>query len=482
MLDFRPVGHIVGLLTAALGALMLVPMLTDLSAGADSWQVFLETAIMTVLAGALLTLACRNAATHALSLRQSFLLTTLTWVVLPAFAALPFWMGAPGANWTDAYFEAMSGMTTTGSTVFTGLDDMAPGILVWRSLLQWLGGLGIIIVALIFLPVMKVGGMQHFRSEGFDTLGKVLPRALDISKALVQAYVALTLFAAVVYLALGMSAFDAVNHALTTIATGGFSTSDDSFGKFTGAPEYAAAVLMILAGLPFVRYVQLMNGSVMPLFRDMQVRAFLRWVGYAVALVVLYRLVQSDAGVEQVLRETLFNLVSLFTGTGFGSADVESWGDFALLVGVVVGFIGACTASTGCSIKVFRYLVLFEAIRAHLRQLRRPSQVVPMRLGGRPVTDDVVNSVIVLVTLFVAAFLILAVLLSLTGLDSRTAITAAWTSICNVGPAYGPGIGPTGAMDGLPGVAKWLMIAGMLLGRLELLAVLVLILPRFWRP
>ncbi len=481
MVDVRPVGYVVGILVTALGAMMLLPAAIDFLAGDRNALIFLETALITALAGALMAIACANGVRSGLTLQQTFLLATGTWVVLPAFGMLPFVLGAPGAGWLDAYFEAMSGMTTTGTTVFTGLDDMPRGVLLWRSILQWLGGLGIIIVALVFLPVMNVGGMQFFRAEGFDTLGKILPRAVDISSALIHIYVWLTALCAAAYALMGMSGFDAVNHALTTIATGGFSTSDQSFAKFAGPVEYAAVVFMIAAGLPFLRYVQLVGGTAMPLLRDMQVRAYLRWSFYAVAMVALYRAATGDDSVADNIRQSAFNVVSLFSGTGYGSADVAAWGGFPLVVVIVVGFIGACTASTGCSVKVFRYLVLFETIKAELRRIISPRRVVSVRLNGRPVGEDVINAVIALFSLFLVTFLLLAILLSLTGLESRTAITAAWTAIANIGPVFGAEVGPTGAVDGFPDTAKLLMIAGMLLGRLELISVLVLFLPRFWR-
>lgn len=323
--------------------------------------------------------------------------------------------------------------------------------------------------------------MQHFQAEAFDTMGKVLPRVYDISMGLLQVYIALTLAATVSYLAYGMSGFDAINHALTTIATGGFSTSDQSFAKFSGPLEYVSTLYMILAGLPFIRYLQLVRGSAVPLWRDVQVRAFLRWSAYAVGVIIAYRLFTSDGHPLDILRGTLFNLVTLMTGTGYGSEDVAGWGDFPLLVVIIMGFIGACTASTGCSLKVFRYLVLFEAIRAQMQRLRRPNEVVALRMGGKRLEPDVISSVIVMFTAFVAIFLALAVALSLTGLELRTAITAAWTAICNIGPVFGPEVGATGAVDQFPLAAKWLMILGMYLGRLEVLAVLVLLLPRFWR-
>ncbi|MFN3938778.1 MAG: TrkH family potassium uptake protein [Gemmobacter sp.] len=480
MFDLRPVGYIIGLLTAALGVAMLFPMMLDWLAGNDHWQSFFESAAITLLSGVLLALACANARHRSLTLRDSFILTTGVWIALPFFGALPFILGEPRASLTDALFEAMSGMTTTGSTVFVGLDNLPMGTNLWRGILQWLGGLGIVIVALIFLPAMKVGGMQFFRSEGFDTLGKVLPRALDISAGLVQVYVVLTLLCAIAYWGLGMTGFEAAVHAMTTIATGGFSTSDDSFARFVGPMEYASALFMILATLPFIRYLQLMQGSVRPLLRDFQVLTYLRWLGYAVAAVLVHRVAVQGAEPVAALREIVFHVVSIMTGTGYSSVSLTGWGDFSFVVLMMVGFIGGCTSSTGCSIKVFRYMVMFEAIRTQIRRLLSPNAVLPVRLGRRVVEADVINSVIVFFTVFVLSYGVLVIALSMTGLDSLTALTAAWTAIANIGPAFGPEVGSTGAMDGFPTSAKWLMIFGMLVGRLEILSVYVLFTVRFW--
>lgn len=481
MIDLRPVANIIGWLLMALGSFMLIPLMVDLSVGSADWRVFLLSAFVTMVSGALIVLATRNAFAHGLSLKQSFLMTTMAWTVLPFFGAIPIELGLGHISWTDAMFEAMSGMTTTGATILEGLDFMPPGMLLWRSMLQWLGGLGIVVVALIFLPVMKVGGMQHFRSEGFDTMGKVLPRARDISWMLLQIYSGLTILCAIAYALAGMSIFDAINHALTTLSTGGFSTRDASFTDYDSASHWVSVVFMWLAGLPFIRYVQLVNGSVQPLLRDIQVRAYFRWTLYAVGLVAGYRVFTSDEAIEPIIREAGFNVVSLFSGTGFGSAEITAWGDFPILVFIVAGFIGACTASTGCSIKVFRFLVLFEAIKAQLHQLVSPNRVILLRLDGRRLDDDVVVSVVVMFTAFVLGFGVLTILLSLTGLEMRTAFTAAWTSICNIGPAFGPEVGPSGAMNQFPAEAKWLMILAMLMGRLEMVAVVVILLPRFWR-
>jgi trk system potassium uptake protein TrkH len=481
MYDLRPVGYVIGLLVATLGAIMVIPMVADLVVGNGHWQVFLESALLTGFLGGLLAVACASRTRRGLSLHDSFLLTTGIWVVLPAFGALPFVIGTPYVSFTDAYFEAVSGMTTTGSTVFFGLDSMPAGTLLWRGILQWLGGLGIVIVALIFLPVMRVGGMQFFRSEGFDTLGKILPRALDISTSLLWVYVWLTVACGVTYFALGMTAFEALVHALTTISTGGFSTSDQSFGLFSGPAEYAGVVFMLLASMPFIRFVQLTSGSLKPVFEDIQVRAYLLWTAIAIGAVVAYEFATAAAPIEETLRVTAFNIVTNFSGTGYGSTDIGAWDPFPFAVVIVVGMIGGCTSSTGCSVKVFRYLVLIESIKVQLKRLYTPNSVVKPRLQGRPLTDDVLNSVIVMMTMFFVTFGVIAVALAFTGLSMGTALTASWTAVFNVGPAFGPEVGPSGAMNAFPALAKWLMIVGMLLGRLELISVFVLFTTEFWR-
>ncbi|MDP2062290.1 MAG: TrkH family potassium uptake protein [Phaeovulum sp.] len=481
MIDLRPVAHIIGLLVTVLGLLMLIPMALDWQRGDANWLAFLEAAIITTGAGGLVALATHSAIARGLNLHDSFLLTSGAWLVLPAFGTLPFLIGAPDVSFTDAYFEAMSGVTTTGTTAFPALDRLPWGTNLWRAILQWLGGLGIVIVALIFLPVMKIGGMQYFRSEGFDTLGKILPRAIDISTAMLRIYIGLTVLCAMVYAAAGMTAFDAIIHALTTLSTGGFSNYDASFGAYKGAPEVVATVFMILASLPFIRFVQLSQGQMRPFWRDVQVRAYLRWIGYAVVVIVVYRMVRHEAAFWPTLREVTFNVAATFSGTGYLSEDVTKWGHLAFVVLLVIGLIGGCTSSTACSVKVFRYLILFEAIKTQIKRLHSPHRVLAVHYDGRPVEAEVVSSVIAFFSLFILSYGVLIVGLSLTGLTAETAMTAAWTAIANVGPAWGPEVSGNGAIDQFPTASKWLMIAGMYVGRLELMAVYVLLLPRFWR-
>ncbi|MBD9525966.1 MULTISPECIES: TrkH family potassium uptake protein [Paracoccus] len=481
MIDIRPVANTIGKLVITLGAAMVLPMCVDYWAGDPHWKSFLEAAILTMLAGGLITLATHDK-NPAMTLEQAFLLTASIWAVLPAAGAVPFMVGEPHASFTDAYFEAMSGLTTTGATAFPDLDNLPKGINLWRGFLNWSGGLGIIVVAMIFLPVMKVGGMQFFKSEGFDTLGKILPRAFDIAREMTWVYIALTAICAIVYILLGMNGFDAVVMAMSTCSTGGFSNYDASFGPYVGPLEYAAAVFMILASIPFIRMVQLVRGSAQPLWQDVQIRAYLRWTFYAIAAIVIYRLLWLEAKhPEAIIRETVFNVVSTFSGTGLASTDVTQWGHFPFAVLVVIGLIGGCTGSTACSVKVFRYLVLFQAVKSQLKRMQSPHRVYPLLYDGRPLDRDVVDSVMTFFTLFMLTFGLLIMGLAMTGLHPRTALTGAWTSIANVGVLWGPELSPNGAVDQLPTAAKWMMTVGMYIGRLELMTVLVLFLPRFWR-
>ena len=345
MIDARPVGYVIGLLVAALGAGMLIPMALDMAMGDANAAAFRQSAFLSLLAGTLVALACKSSAGREWNIRQAFLLTFLIWVVLPAFAALPFMLGAPDAGLTDGYFEAVSGMTTTGSTVFVGLDHFPAGINLWRGMLNWFGGIGIAFLAMIFLPHLRLGGMQFFRAQGFDTLGKTLPRAVDIAKGLLGVYVGLTALCAVTYALLGMSPLDTVVHAMASIATGGFSPTDISFTKYSGATEYAGGVFMILGSMPYIRFMQLASGSARPMLQDVQVRAYLVWIAIAVGAVSIYR-IALGAEIEPALRETFFNFASLMSGTGFFSADVHSWGGFAVgfffaLLGLAIVYLVA---------------------------------------------------------------------------------------------------------------------------------------------
>ncbi|TDT74795.1 trk system potassium uptake protein TrkH [Litoreibacter halocynthiae] len=481
MFDARPVAYVIGLLTACLGASMLIPMALDLWVGNGHWPAFAESAIITTGIGVLMALASSNGVGDRLSIQQTFLLTTGVWLALPIFGALPMFLGATEARYVDAFFEAMSGLTTTGSTVFTQLEALPDGLKLWRSMLQWFGGIGIIVVAMVFLPELRVGGMQIFRSEAFDTMGKVLPRAVQIAAQISYFYIGLTIACAVAYVIVGLSPFEAINHALTTMSTGGFSTSDASFGAFQGTPEYVASFFMILGSLPFVRYVQLLSGSAKPLLRDSQLRAYLATILGFTLLFTVFRLFVFGDHPEEGFREGLFNVVSIISGTGYASVDYQLWGSLAVAVFFFLGLIGGCAGSTACSVKIFRYQLLFASIKAQVRRIHSPHGLFQPRYDGKPVSEDVLSSVMSFFVMFVVSMGMLSVLLGMTGLDFITSVSGAASALANIGPGLGSQIGPAGNFSGLNDTAKWLLAAGMLIGRLELLAVYAIFTIRFWR-
>lgn len=481
MIDLRPVGYVIGLLVASLGLTMLAPLALDLWDGNGHWYAFLESAVITILVGGLVALACANGVSERLSLRQTFLLTSLVWLMLPLFGALPFVLGATHASFTDAFFEAMSGLTTTGSTAFTGLDDLPRGLLFWRGLLQWLGGIGIIVVAMVFLPELRVGGMQIFRSEAFDTMGKILPRAAEIASSISTIYLSLTIACALCYAASGMSRFDALVHAMTTVSTGGMANTDISFGLYGASAHYIAVVFMLLAAIPFVRYVQLIAGTAQPLLRDPQIRGMLTVVMVCVLLITSWVWGREGIMTEIAFRESLFNVTSIITGTGYSSADYMSWGTFPVVMFFFIGLVGGCAGSTSCSVKIFRYQLLFASIKSQIRQIHSPHGVFTPRYDGKPVGDDVLNSVMAFFVSFVLLLGLVSVLLGMTGLDFITSVSGAATALANIGPGLGTQIGPAGSFAGLNDTAKWILAFAMFIGRLEILVVLAILTPKFWR-
>ncbi len=481
MLDFRPIFLVIGVLLATLGCGMLLPAIVDVAFANDDWIVFLASSVITVFIGVAMWVTCRGAQAR-LGLREAFVLTASVWVVAAAFAALPFCWSQLDLSYTDAFFEAMSGLTTTGSTVIVGLDNAPPGILFWRSFLQWLGGLGIVVMAVAVLPMLQIGGMQLFKAEAFDTADKILPRAAQISGSLTAVFVALTGLCAAAYGIAGMQISDAVMHAMTTVATGGFSSRDASIGAW-GSPaiEWVSVVFMISGSLPFLLYIRAIQGQPFGLIRDEQVRAFFMILLMLTALAWLSEDQETVHAGAIRFREAVFNMTSIMTGTGFASVDYNTWGPLASGVFLAAMFIGGCAGSTSCGMKVFRVVVLFEDVRQHARRIVYPSGIFVKRYNGRPLSDNVSAAVLSFVFLFLASFAVISVALSLIGLDTVTAISGAATAISNVGPGLGPIIGPAGNFQPLPDAAKWLLALAMLIGRLEVFTVLVLFIPTFWR-
>ena len=481
MLDFRPIGLALGALIFLLGVAMLFPAFADMLANNPDWSVFITGLGLTTMVGLMLFLSNRGMGAR-LTMREAFLLTTLAWIILPAFAALPLAFSDLGLSFTDAYFEAMSGLTTTGSTVISGLDNAPPGILLWRAILQWLGGIGIIVMAVAILPILQIGGMQLFQLEGSDANEKILPRATQISGAISGLYVALTAICMIFLIFAGMQPFDALTHAMTTIATGGFSTSDGSVGHFDSyAVDFIIMFFMLIGSMPFVLYLQFLRGRPMALWRDEQVRAFLWAVLALVGFVTLWLIIWKDFTLLEAVRYGGFNSISIMTGTGYATTDYGTWGGFSVTLFFLIMFIGGCAGSTSCGIKIFRYQVLFKSMKAWINRVWQPHGVFVPRYNGRTISQDVAGSVMSFLVLFLFSLILLSLAVAATGVDWVTAFSGAGTAIANVGPGLGPVIGPSGTFGSLPDSAKWLLSFGMLLGRLELFTVFVLFSRAYWR-
>ena len=481
MIDFRPLLFVTGLLMAALAAMMLLPAAVDWTTGDTNWQEFLAAAFLTGFVGVGLSLANRGGHVQ-IGVRQMFVLTAMIWVVIATFGALPLYFSDLGLSYTDAFFEAMSGITTTGSTVISGLDSAPVGVLLWRALLQWLGGIGIIVMAVAVLPALQVGGMQLFRMESSDSSEKAFPRVAQVAVGIASIYVGLTAVCATALWFAGMTGFESVAHAMTTIATGGFSTSDQSIGHFdSGSVEWIIVVFMILGSLPFVLYLEAVRGRSTALWQDSQVRWFLAIVAFCAIAIAAWQFLANDVAPYDSVRDSTFNVISIITGTGYSTADYYLWGSFAVTCFFLFMFIGGCAGSTSCGIKIFRFQILVTAVRGQMKKIWQPHGVFVPYYNRRPLPDSVVDAVMNFVFVFVLVFVLLALSLSALGLDFVTSVSGAATALSNVGPALGDIIGPTGTFMPLPDAAKWLLSLGMLLGRLELFTVLVLFWPAFWR-
>ena len=481
MTDIRPIMLVNGLLLFILGVGMLFPAMIEHSFDGADRDVFLFIAAFVIFIGGLFFVS-NQGVKGDINQKQAFLLTVSMWVILPVFGALPFVFTGTEMSYTDAFFEAMSGISTTGSTVMIGLDGAPPGILLWRSILQWFGGIGIIVMAVAILPLLQIGGMQLFKVESLDTGEQLLPRATQLASALSFLYMGLTVLCGFILWIAGMSAFDAVNHAFTTIATGGFSTSDGSIGHYDSAfIDYSVTFFMIVGSLPFLIYLRVLKGGTGSILEDSQVRWFLTLLLVVITTIALWLYLKETYNFQDALRYTSFNVVSIITGTGFATTDYTAWGSFAIMFFFFFMFIGGCAGSTSCGIKIFRFQVLCSMFASHMKSLLRPNGVFIPRYNDHPIEESVMGSVLSYLFLFLICFLILTVALSLTGLDFITAISGAGTAMANVGPALGSTIGPAGTFQSLPDAAKWFLTFGMLLGRLELFAVLVLFSPHFWK-
>lgn len=472
--------HILSMVIFGTAITAILPLLADAVSGQHEWVVFAVSAAAMGFFGGACLLATREERSKGISLRTAFLLTGLSWLVLPLFAALPFL--DLGLSYADAIFEATSGITTTGSTVITGLDDLPPGILLWRSILQWIGGIGILVMAVVLLPFMRIGGAQLFRTESSETSEKVEPRWFVLMSNILLVYLFLTLLCGVVYWLLGMTAFDAVCHAMATLSTGGYSTHDASFGYFdSGALQWAATLFMLSGAIPFYVYIKALRTDVRALFSDSQVRVLVLFLIITSVGMAAWLSRHGHIGFGEALTLTFFNITSVVSTTGFASVDYTLWGTGAIGAFLILTFVGGCSGSTSGAIKIYRFQVLTQVIGAHIKRLTSPHRVVPTFFNGRPLSDDAAISVLAFLTMFVATIALCTLALTFMDLDLITAYSASVTAITNVGPGLGPVVGPAGNFSSLPDSAKLLLAFAMILGRLEIFTILVIFDRGFWK-
>ena len=480
-MKFSPIIYLIGMLLCILSLFMMIPAFVDWLYGNNDWPAFVGASLLTLFVGAILYLSNRDSTTEHLELRQAFLLTNSAWISIALFGSLPFLLSEIDMSFTDAIFESTSGITTTGATVINNLEATSHGILIWRALLQWLGGVGIIVMALAVLPMLSIGGMQLFKTESYETPDKVVPKAASFAAGISIVYITLTVVWALMLWVAGMPLFDSIAHAMTTLATGGYSTRSDSLAAFNSSSiEIIVIFGMIVGSLPFVHYLAITKKGLKNLFKDDQVKLFLTLIVFVVLIVSIYLNLNGIPFLE-ALRLASFNVISIITGTGFGTSDFNNWGGFPTTILLILMFIGGCAGSTTCGLRMARIQVLVANAKAQISKLIRPHAVVVSYYNQKPIPENVAESVMGFFFLYIISFAVIACLLGGLGLDLITAISGAASAIGNVGPGLGDIIGPSGTYQSIPELGKLFLCAGMILGRLEIFAILVMFSPLFWK-
>ena len=480
MSNYKTVFFILGILQIILGVSMIFPIITQFIFD-ELDSSFISASIITITFGTLFLLSNLEN-DKKLNLQHAFLLTALSWLSVAIFGSLPFIFSELNLSVTDSFFESMSGITTTGSTIITDLNSAPKAILIWRAILQWLGGIGIIVMAITLMPIMNVGGMQLLKVSTSDASEKILPKTKEITIRIIIIYLALTAVCSFFYKIFGMKFFDSLTHSMTTIATGGFSNYNDSIGHFDNVKiEITSMIFIILGSIPFISYIKYLSGNKKIFYTDSQIKSFFKIIFFSIIILFLY-LNFADSNITSIsLRSVSFNVISILTGTGYVTTNFDSWGNFTLIYFLILMFIGGCAGSTTCGIKIFRVQILYLFLKNQLRRMIYPRGVFVIKYDNNIVNDKFMASIISFIYLYIIIFFIIAALLSLSGLDFTTSISGAATSISNVGPGLGELIGPNGNFSLLPDFSKWVLSLGMILGRLELFAILVLILPSFWQ-
>lgn len=479
MIDIALIARALGFVITTVGAIMTLPALLELFLDTGQWQPFALASAITTTVGVALILAFQagdgRGTNQANDPFHGYIIYMLIWLIVPLFGTLPFLLADNQPTLSDAVFESISGFTTTGATIFSDLDSLSSGALLWRALAQWLGGIAVAVLAMTFLTHLRVGGMEIFRGALAYQSGDMLPNLKQTMQYTSIAYLALTLLCGTAYALCGMTPFEATVHAMTTVATGGFGTRDTSFAEFGPAIQYTAVSFMILAAFPVFAYFEAIRNRFKPFIRSSEIHTFLIVLVIAATVMMAWLISSAGRDFEPAFREALFNIVSITTGTGYSSANYTAWGGFAISVFFLVGLVGGCAGSTTCSIKIFRFQILAISLVQEVRLIRNPQGVYTPTYQGRKLPPTTISSVTSFLFLFIASLVTLTALLTLTGLDLITAASGAAATLANIGPGLGPIIGPAGNYSSLPDTAKWLLTAGMILGRMEVVMALVLV-------
>tara|TARA_B100000579_G_scaffold305113_1_gene254911 strand:- start:1041 stop:2489 length:1449 start_codon:yes stop_codon:yes gene_type:complete len=481
MRDFRPILNILGLLLCIESIALLIPMFFEIINNNQDWKQFFYISCLTFLIGLVFYVGFKKENVK-INLRQAFLLTIVSWFLIAFFGALPFVYTSSSLTFTDAFFEAVSGITTTGSTVIANLENLTEGVLIWRSLLQWFGGIGIIVLAVAILPTLQIGGMQLLHMEHDDPYEKTLPKLNKFIIEIISLYVSLTILCFFFYYFFGMQAFDSLIHCMTTISTGGFSNHSLSFGYFNSfSLENVSIIFMILGSLPFVIFIQFLHGQKMSIFRDDQIKLFV-FLLFAIIIITSFWL-KNYLSIDffSALRLATFNITSILTGTGYTSSNYNNWGSFGLVIILMIMFIGGCAGSTTGGIKIFRFQILFRGVRLQIKKLTKPHAIFLMKFNNKTVTENTYTSIISFFFIYILLFIFSAIFISFFEIDFLTALSASASAISNVGPGIGDVIGPNGNYSPLHNSAKWILAITMLFGRLEILTILVLFSRSFWK-
>ncbi len=481
MFNLKPIALVSGTVICAVGFFLFIPLITEIIYKTESWQSYAVPILLYLIVGGSLVITNRNIDLK-ISLKEAFIITVLSWLLLTFLCAVPFLYTKVSLGIVDALFESMSGVTTTGATTLNNLESLPKGILIWRAFLQWLGGIGIVVIALFILPFLRIGGMQLFHLEGDDPYDKSLPKISSVIKKIFIIYLTMTISLIFLYYIFGMVLFDAIAHSFTTISTGGFSTHDKSFAFFNNDKILLVAIIfMIIGSLPFLVLVQTSNKNLFAIFKDHQVRVFIFILSIAIILIFYFANNYIDGNYLNKIVAVSFNTISIISGTGYISENFENWGNYASVLFLLLMFIGGCAGSTTGGLKVFRFQILFKYINLHLRKMLKPHSIIAGRFNGKKINETTFESVMIFFFAYIMTFSASALFLSFSGLDFLTCISASASAISNVGPGLGDIIGPEGNFSSLSSYSKLVLTSTMFLGRLEMLTIFVLILPSFWK-